>query len=337
MPNPTAYMLDAFAETMEKLALGNMGASAATLAAMGAPLSAYGGYEAARARGEDIPSSLLSAGKAGLLGGLGSAALGGGIAALHGGAGKSIADFGRRQLHGVSGYVPKGQAAESYARSIGIGGDTSKAVTQAKEFRAALERGQEPSAIYSPSRLLPTSWRQHLAERGVRSAEAGRKATETLLQRGATSLPGLAKALKGPQRGEVLRALGSEFHHGSGLLGKGLMGLGLYGDLTRQTDAEGNPIGRGERVGRVAGSLAAAALPSTLPLSVQMLAQPLVGAAAGAAGKLVDRGAQLVKPKVLGPTRDFTRPEESVAHLAGPEVTMTPSAAGKPYGAGMIQ
>lgn len=133
---------DAFADEMEKIALGNIGAAAATLGAVGSIAGGALGYQQAKAEGKGTTDALLGAGKGALVGGVGAGAVGAGLGAgsrlargwkhvdptmaAHTAQGvahqvatgvkphsfmesmdRRIGDVGRRQLHALTGYVPK--------------------------------------------------------------------------------------------------------------------------------------------------------------------------------------------------------------------------------------
>lgn len=364
MRKTSQYAMEAFAAELEKIALSDAAVSALTLGIPAAALSGYRSYSQAREQGQDMPEALRSAGKGALIGGVGGAGLGAGVATLSKGTGKAIGDFGRRQFHGVTGYTPKGMEPGAYAREIGIGNTAAKnlaaATAHVSEQKARLDAfrsGIEPDSWWSPYRWSPS--RLFSKDRGKGIEESLGKATsklealkryqaspvgsklhaaeETLLQHGVTSIPGMARALAGPNRGEVLKAMGREAWSGSGKLGKGMMGLQIYGDVTRDTDEEGRPVGVGERAGRVAGDVAGMLIPSTIAGVAQMPVGMVLGTAGGAAGRAIDKGISTVSPHILRHKQDVTRPEDSMPQVRGPEVSTSPSAAGKSYGSGMVQ
>jgi hypothetical protein len=241
---------------------------------------------------------------------------------------KRIADFGRRQVHAVTDYVPKGSDRLGYLRDIGIGGRVpEEGVAAAKKKLELL--GSSPG-------VMP-ALKRGLARYDLMNAEKSLEATNSLMQHGATSLPGLASALRDPaRRGHVLRAVGKDALFGGGMLGHAQLALGAHGMYQAARGSNQSGEGRGEQAGRAASSIAAGLIPSTLPLAGNVVIDSALGVPFRAAGRAVDR--LRGRPAVArAPITDPTDPVASIAHMAGPQVHMSSSAAGKQYGGGLDQ
>ena len=342
-------------DELEKVAIGNVAGSAATLGTIGGLLGGGVGFLKGQLEGQDTGDSLRSAGKGALIGGGGGALLGGGLGgisrALRGRDAvkweqygrkasdpwyktmdASLSDLGRRQVHGLTGYVPKGVSHKDYVHQIGLGGrDPFGGLPAAKDELKAAREGTG-GAWWMP-------WKKGkvwLAKRDVTSAKADQEVLQTLVKHKATSLPGIAKAmLDSKKRGEVAKAAVKDAWHGGGGVGKVMMGMGAY-DAAKS--AVGDPqageedMGRGARVGRAVGSASGMLIPSSLPFVGQMLGGTALSSAGKHVGSLAD-AALGEKPKRM--IHDPTDPVASTAGQTGREVMMSPSAQGKPYGAGM--
>ncbi len=347
---------EAFQDGIVKAALGNLAASALTGGAIGALQKGYSDYSAARDRGASVSSSLSEGGKGALYGGAVGGAIGGGLAAssraLRGWHNpvtentgffskldRTLGDFGKRQFHAVTGYVPahlRGDAnlaaRSQYLRGIGVGGrenpqDYVKTLeTKLKDIRAGKDTG-----------WLPQGTRELLTRADLWKARVGASANETLMQHGATSLPGLVRAMADPtKRKAVLGATGKDL-----LSGGGMTAFGLASTIPTMTSAAaGKPLtpeeagmGRGELIGRAAGDAASWLVPGSVPIVGQMLSSSVLKDVGGAVGRGVDsvRGKL---PRVAGPTQDFTHPANTQSALPGHQVEYSSSAAGKPWGGG---
>jgi hypothetical protein len=352
---------------MEKIALGNIGASAATLGTIGALGGGVMNYMKARREGQTRKDALLSAGKGAVVGG-GAGALGGaGIAAgsralrgwnvnpvtygdkAHGllsRLDKSIGDFGRRQVHAVSGYLPQearglnNQERAKYLKGIGIGGyqPAQDAVQAATDHLKAVQAGGGKGLIPMPQKI-----REGLAHWDKFQAEQAAKAQDAFMQHGATSLPGFVGAMARPEaRGEVLKGVGRDLAFGWGALGTYMLGTGVY-DTYKGVRGDVLPgqenMGRGERIGNSLGNAAGWALPSTIPVLGNQIGGTVLSKAFGGVGRAVDKVTGSRPPTVArAPLTDPTDPVASTANqLGGVQHTMSASAAGKPYGGGMEQ
>lgn len=336
------HLAEAFALEMEKIALGNIGASAATLGTVGSLLGGGAGYMKAKAEGQDTKDALLTAGKGALIGG-GAGALGGaGLAGASKRVGKRIGDFGRRQVHAVSGYVPKGQNSTQYLESIGIGNTTGPAWEAAQKHLQEVEAGRGKGLIPMPQPL-----RKGLAMWDELSARKAHEANKVFMEHDATSLPGVVRALWDKKsRVPVLGALGKDTAFGGGMMGTAMLGLGahdVYKGVTGQVQPGQEDMGRGERMGEAFGNAAGWLLPSPVPIAGQMIGGTVMSKTLGGVGALADKvlgnktPRQLSNPSVArAPVTDPTDPVASTAQqLGGPQVVLSSSAAGKPYGGGI--
>ena len=351
------HLSESFAQEMEKIAIGNIAGSAATLGVVGGALGAMSRYQRAKAEGDP------HAGRAALGGaltyGAGGAALGAGLGgvshALRGGGApmtsaamntvpwhhsmdKSISDFGRRQVHSVSGYVPKGSTLPEYAEDIGIGGRNLAGGVEkslAKQERVAGKVGDNPG-WWGKRKLRKAQEGVDSARAGVPAALAQEQSVNTLREHGATSIPGTVSALADSnKRGPVVGAMGHQLWNAGGTLGKVMVGLGGLGvakaaltDPKPGSAEEGQ--GRLERVGHEAGNMMGWAAAPIMPFVGQSMVGAGLSRAGGYAGRLIGGRPQVARP-------DPTRPEDSTARQVGPEMMRTQSADGKPYGAGVVQ
>jgi hypothetical protein len=326
--------IDSFADEMEKIAIGNITGSAATLGTIGALGGGYAGYQKARGEGAGVGDSLLSAGKGALIGGAAGGVTGAGLAAgnkaLGGTWDKSISDFGRRQVHNVTGYVPEGvrgagntTARVNYLRNIGVGGGsgTQLDLLAAKRHLADVTEGR------STSRWVPKPIRVASAKVNEFRAKHLADANEKLLQHGATSIPGTIKAMASPEsRKAIAGAVGKEALLGGGALGT--LGLAANAHQVYQGVAGDVPEGetRAGNLARTAGSMAGMLVPGTLGLPVGMLANTALSSGGNHLAGMLQR-------KTHDPT-DPTAPESG---QLGHSSTMSASASGKAYGGGFEQ
>lgn len=300
MSKHTEALAEGFAQEMRKLALGNVGAAAATGATIFGLGNALKRYSASRAEGRGVGESIGEGAKGALIGAGVGGALGGGLAggakALRGGQAieastpwyktidQGIGDFGRRQLHGVFGYVPKGADYGQYVRSIGIGSDAANAVEAAKRNVEMVAKGQSPYRI-----PVFSKWR---ADRALSSAQAARDASDALIEHKATSIPGLIRGLAGPNRGKVLGSIAKDQWHGTDALSKAMIAGDAYqlGDTLAHPDRQ-DPMGRsrGEVVGTSAGRLAGFLVPSSISYGGQLVAGSALGAVGAHVGRALSR------------------------------------------------
>lgn len=325
--------VDGFVQEMQKLALGNVGAAAATGASLLGLGNAYMAYSGSRAQGRGVGESLGQGAKGALVGAGAGAALGGGLAGVskalrggqavgaatpwHHGMDQGIGNFGRRQFHALSGYVPKGMEHGEYVRNIGIGSGASEAVEAAKQRVQQAATGESPYKI-----PVLSKWR---SQRGLQSAEAAKASSDALIDEKVTSLPGLVRGIAGPNRSKVLGAIGRDQWHGTDMLTKAMV-VGEANQLG-QSALDPNyqdPMGRsrGEAVGSNLGRMAGLLVPSPIPMGGQLVAGALLGEAGAGIGKKFSRAV----PRVRQPT-------QGLVESAGPsyETAMSPAAAGKPF------
>jgi hypothetical protein len=294
--------------------MGGAGAGAVGGAAIGGGVGTLQGYRDTRAQG----GSVASAAQAGLLGGLQGAVRGGqrglALGAVAGGVGSAAAPslpaamarlpvvgsgarFGQRQLHGLTGWTP----AEGI-RSIGGGAANAQRGVEeaANKLRSVRAAGKDAAG----------------AERNVTTAVKGLEAATTAEEKGLTSLPGYAKALRSDPVG-ALRAGLNEQWAGQSRAGKaltiGATGVGLASEVANR---EGN-TGVGESLGKAVGG----SLPwmmGPLPASAALALTPALAFAGGLAGKGVDvlRGKPNVgRPTAPGPNDIPDGPGESVERV----------------------
>jgi len=254
---------------------------------------------------------------------------------------KNIADFGRRQLHALFGYVPKGVDRNAYLRDIGIGGRMAPedVVQLAREHLSDVEAGRVKGFI-----PIPQSLRRLNAKWDLFNAEQAAKANQELMEAGATSLPGMVRAaFSKERRAPLVKGVGRDLLFGGGVAGTLMMGMGGY-DLYKGIRGDVLPgqenMGRGERLGEAIGNAAGWMLPTPLPMAGQVVGGTILNKAFGTAGRLADKilgnkppGTPYVRPPITDPTD----PVASTAQQLGPQVVMSPSAAGKPYGGGFEQ
>lgn len=300
MFNLNEQQLVSFREELHKLAgpnwhniAGGVGSLTGAGAAIGGLAGAAGGavqkYREARREGSGVGQSITH-GLSGALGGAGKGALvGAGLGAVGGAAAGHLAPsavsrltggttpilsgaarFGQRQLHGLTGWTPR-EGIESIR-----GG--------AYEAKQRLAKARESLATASGDKAVGA------ARKEIEAAERGAAASQTLQDRGMTSLPGIARAMK--QHGVVntIKADLSNQWHGGGLGSKALM-LGLpaasaVGALASSDKEDLSGAGKGERVGRAVGQLAGGTVGSAVPI----VGQTLIGTPLSAAGQMIGRG-----------------------------------------------
>jgi hypothetical protein len=346
--------VDVFSKEIEKMALSDVGRSAATLGVVGSLLGGGIGYKKAREEGEGIPGSLLQAGEGALVGAGGGAALGAGVggasrllrgaapAVLHSAnptevtpwykaLDKYVGDFGQRARHAITGYVPEGQSYENFVKDVGIGG---RGVMEPLEKHPYVMSAQKElaEAQANPNwwnRLTFKDWR---AGRGVDRAKALAGSAQKLIGHQATSIPGWFRALGDPaRRGDVLRESISGQWHGMGLPMKALTALGVASMVPAVTGNLPPGIGRGEAIGQSLGSMSGMMVPFPMPAAGQFALQPALSTLGRYAGKGADYLTGHGSRKALDPSD----PLQATDRQWGPEVMMSPSAAGKPYGSGI--
>lgn len=268
-------------------------------AAVGALKGGKEQYDAARANGQGVVSSLghsiggglggavRGAGKGALIG-MGAGALGGALAptqVIKGTRALSqaknvagdVANFGQRQVHGLTGWKPGGST--SSVESIGAG---------AAGARSALGKAV---AGKSPG--------------DVSRARDALSAAEKAQKMGLTSLPGVAKSLKNNGILPTVAAGAKEQWKSSPTWQKALMvglpGASVAGTLAKK-DPENGP-GKGERIGRTLGGTLGY---SMAPLS--LVASTVLGGALEHAGGLAGKGIDRLRGKRPAVPQEPTRP-----------------------------
>ncbi len=300
MYNHKETTLEAFRVELSKYAAPNWhniagglgaltGAGAAVGGLAGGTAGAVHGYRAARERGEGVGASIAgglsgavgSAPKGALLGAgagaLGGAALGhlspssveklvGGNTPILSGASR----FGQRQLHGLTGWTPKG-GIES------IRGGAYEAKNRVATAKGALEGATSDKA-------------RQAAQRELEAAHKGLSAAQTVQDRGMTSIPGIAKAMKTHGVLETLKADAKNQWAGAGAASKALMvGLpaaGVVGSVASADSPNEAGQGKAERIGKSMGQLAGGVVGSAVPIVGQMA----LGTPLSAAGQMMGRG-----------------------------------------------
>jgi hypothetical protein len=294
-PTLTASVMRGFVEQLSKEALSGsaiqaglgsgLGLGLGAGMAVGGAHGAVKGYREARSQGQGIGTSALHAVSRGLGGAARGAVVGtlagGAAGALTGGlrpqmtegvtkslagannAAGSFSRFGQRQVHSVTGWTPGGTSKS--VESIGAG-----AAMPRRELEKAM-KGGDPKQIAR--------------------AKAAVIATEKAQSMGLTSLPGIAKSVR---REGLLPTAKAGIHAGwagASPRMKALM-VGLPAMQAVQTlrapGGEGDGVGKGERIGRLAGgTLGAMAAP--LSLTGGLVLGTALERGGGALGKGVDR------------------------------------------------
>jgi hypothetical protein len=277
---------------------GLMGTGAAIGAGIGGLRSASRRFHEAKDEGESTGSALLHAGLSGVGGALEGSAVGGGLGAAAGAAGTALAPeltgnlakrvsqgvvggpgrFGQRQVHAFTGWRPT--AAEGGLKSIGVEGSQELRDAQSSA-RAHLEelrqQGADPREIAKAER--------HHATLGSRA-----ESSEEVERRGMGDLPGAVRSLRQDPVGTLRTGLQHQWRN-SGKVEKALMlGAPVLDTAATLAGREDPEHGKGERLGRNIGGLAAGAALAGAPLGVQlaggMLAGPMAG---GMVGRVVDK------------------------------------------------
>jgi hypothetical protein len=263
----------AFRDELRKQAALNPALGAgATLGALGGLATGGFRYMQAKARGdEDAGSQALGAGaKGALIGAAGGAALGG---LSPKGLGKSVSDFGQRQVHSMTGWTPKGSTPKEGLRSIGGG-----AANTAERLQAAHAAGDVGE---------------------IAKAEKAHAAAEHLESMGATSLPGVVKAMGRHGVLPVAHAGLKEQLSGAPAWQKamvlGLPAVGMYGALKGPSVNERGQ-GRGEQIGQQIGSAVGGVAGSLIPITGNIIAGEAGGAIGKGVGRVVDRVRGRVSP-----------------------------------------
>ncbi len=184
--------------------------------------------------------------------------------------GQGIANFGRRQWYGLTG--------RGNADAIGMAGNTA-AGRKAKLLEA---RFADEAKHMAPS-ALPAARTAH--EAAVKSTLAQGAQAQRLQDAGVTSLPGLARGLRGPNRSAALRAMGSTITNGAGAAGVGVT-VGLPVALNAPSLLKGDESAQGgmsmkQKMLGLGASIGTGAAVAGLPIIPQI-----------AAGGLLDAGVQ---------------------------------------------
>lgn len=303
---------EAFSGSAMQAGLGSgMGLGLGAGLALGGAHGAVKGYREAREQGQGVGSSALHA----VSRGLGGATRGAAIGTLAGGAAGAVAGglrpqitksvtkglaskdnmagsfsrFGQRQVHSVTGWTPGGTAKS--IESIGAG---------AAGPRKVLEN-------------VRTSWDPKELVR----AQSTLKATEKAQEMGLTSLPGIAKSIG---REGLLPTAKAGLHAGWAgasprmkALMVGLPAMQAVQTLRAPGGEDGRGMGKGERIGRLAGgTLGTMAAP--LSLAGGLALSSALEHGGGALGRGVDRLRRGKQPKQLEPSqvqREPSRPPAS--------------------------
>jgi len=254
---------------------------------IGAGLGAIGGGlhgSRTAAPGEETGGAVRGA-----LLGAGAGALGGQFA-TKAGRGEALR-FGQRQLHGMTGYLPgrgilgaKGPALSPKDRLKALEG-------MGFEFQHGTKKQLQKHMTQEVAKgkitkYLPQNIQNFMASRSASSALATRQAAEE----GMTSIPGLARGyMRGGVSGKVTPWQATKMN----LKAPGLaMGVGIPAAMSAQSIKEYRETGdRRQLASNLAGN-AGFALGGALPITAMMG----LGAAGGAAGRLIGRGAEAISP-----------------------------------------
>lgn len=301
-----------------------LGAAAGGLA--GAGLGARRDYQQAREQG-------LSRGQAAIMGlggamkGVGKGAtrgamVGGGLGALSGARGQDLATrlsgmggvgsalgaparFGQRQLHGLTGWTPKEGLESIRAGTWGAQNRLDQAKEMWERASGSVGKVRAPGAAKGMARevLDPKALKvREAARKEYELAQQHFNAVQDSVRHGMTNLPGMAKALAGPNRLEAIKAGVGAGWHGDTAKMKALnvamplaMGAGMVAMAPKEQ--------RGETIGREALNTAAG-------LISPMTVMPTL------AGQALSRGASAVG-RTLGKGYDYARGRgrRSMAHL----------------------
>lgn len=255
-----------------------LGHGAAAGAVLGGLHGAYKNYREAKDQGAGTGLASVHA-VGGALGGIPRGALGGAL--IGGGAGAALhtlrpqaaemarkalsspesrlgalGRFGQRQVHGLTGWTPP----------EGLSADTVRGGSWATRRAADAAAGTA----------------------GFDKAFAAHELQKKVESKGLTHLPGIASALRGPERGEAAKAL---FRHATtDNLSKMLMAGSALSAADTLLDKRENP-NKGEQLGQSVGGFVGSVAGSALPFGAGMIAS----SAAGAAGKRVGRVADWLR------------------------------------------
>lgn len=212
----------------------------------------------------------------------------------------AFARFGQRQVHGLTGYTPDGGLS-----SLHMGPEQRMpAVTAAKAELEAARTGKDVRTL--SDKLLRRSSVEGADIRANR-AQSSYDAHKNIHERGMTSLPGVARALRKDPLGAT-RAAARDQLAGTSLPMKALTvgaPAAQLGAAAMQNPNDLNAQGqtKGQALGESATSLASGLLLGPLPLATQIAAGVPAAWAGSKAGRLLDRrGVQTAEQRAAMPS-----------------------------------